>query len=258
MSRDFDLLQRIEQQRAHSHNLGAAVQAAVRAAAETDAADITEEPAVAGKRPTADIAPAIQNELTKLVQRVFLSMTAAKVVMFTGVEAGEGAKWITACAGEILSNAHSGHVCLLDADLQSPSLHQHFAIDNRVSLCDVLSKSVSIRQAAKRIGDNLWIVTSERKGSPAMTAISFQALVADLLDMFEYVLIAAPDCEYYGEIGMIGAAAQGAVLVLDATRTRRVAAQSAKQALDAANIRILGSVFNNRSFPIPQFLYSRL
>jgi Mrp family chromosome partitioning ATPase len=48
------------------------------------------------------------------------------------------------------------------------------------------------------------------------------------------------------------------VLVLEAHSTRRSAARKAKLALEAANVLVLGTVFNNRKFPIPETLYRML
>jgi len=48
------------------------------------------------------------------------------------------------------------------------------------------------------------------------------------------------------------------VLVLEANATRRVAALSAKEALEAAGVRLLGTVLNDRTFPIPEKLYRKL
>jgi MinD-like ATPase involved in chromosome partitioning or flagellar assembly len=188
-----------------------------------------------------------------------LSTLATKIVMFTGVEAGDCAKWLTACTAEILADARCGSVCLLDADLAAPSLHQHFGIANQKGLCDALWEGRSIQEVTQQVGENLWVVPSGSQQKAAqITPSTFQAATVDLLSLCDYVLISAPECDHYATIGSIGVAVQGAILVLDATRTRRVAAQSAKAALDAANIRVLGSVFHNRSFPIPEFLYSRL
>jgi Mrp family chromosome partitioning ATPase len=259
MSRDFELLQRIEQERARPRRAGDAVKAVFRTAVESVGSKATEQQPIAAKHVTSSLAPAIRNELVKLVQRVFLSTLATKIVMFTGVEAGEGAKWLTACTGEILADARCGSVCLLDADIDAPSLHRHFTIANQKGLCDALWKGSPIQQVTQQLGENLWVVPSgSQQGAAQITPSTFQAVTVDLLGICDYVLISAPECDHYAAIGSIGAAVQGAILVLDATRTRRVAAQSAKAALDAANIRVLGSVFNNRSFPVPEFLYSRL
>jgi Mrp family chromosome partitioning ATPase len=37
-----------------------------------------------------------------------------------------------------------------------------------------------------------------------------------------------------------------------------VAARKAKQTLEAANVRVLGTVLNNRTFPIPEKIYRML
>ena len=50
----------------------------------------------------------------------------------------------------------------------------------------------------------------------------------------------------------------GVVLVLEANSTRRVAARKAQQAVEAANVRVLGTVLNNRTFPIPEKIYRLL
>jgi Mrp family chromosome partitioning ATPase len=257
MSRDFELLQRVEQERSRSSHSTDPFREAFRAVDVEPGID-QEQPETATQL-SAHLASPVRNELTKLVLRTFLSTPALKVVMFTGVEAGEGAKWIAACTADVLANAIRGRVCLLDADLESPTLHRYFPIPNQSGLASALWGSCSIHHATNRVDENLWIVPAgTQQVESQMTSAMFQEAVGDLLDAFDYVVISAPDCERYAEVGVIGAATEGAVLVLDAMQTRRVAAQAAKLALEAAKIRILGSVLNNRSFPIPDFLYSRL
>jgi Mrp family chromosome partitioning ATPase len=46
--------------------------------------------------------------------------------------------------------------------------------------------------------------------------------------------------------------------VLEANSTRRVATRKAKQALEATNVRVLGIVLNNRTFPILKRIYQLL
>jgi Mrp family chromosome partitioning ATPase len=56
----------------------------------------------------------------------------------------------------------------------------------------------------------------------------------------------------------LGRAAEGVVLVLKANASRRDAARKAVQDLQTAGARILGAVLNQRTFPIPQAIYSKL
>jgi Mrp family chromosome partitioning ATPase len=50
----------------------------------------------------------------------------------------------------------------------------------------------------------------------------------------------------------------GFILVVEANATRREAALQVAENLRAANVRILGAVLNQRTFPIPEKLYSKL
>jgi Mrp family chromosome partitioning ATPase len=52
--------------------------------------------------------------------------------------------------------------------------------------------------------------------------------------------------------------ADGIILVLSAHRTRRAMARKIKETLEAAQVRILGTVLSDRVFPIPERIYRRL
>jgi Mrp family chromosome partitioning ATPase len=52
--------------------------------------------------------------------------------------------------------------------------------------------------------------------------------------------------------------ADGIILVLSALRTRRATALRAKEMLEGAHARLLGTILTDRVFPIPESLYRRL
>jgi len=57
---------------------------------------------------------------------------------------------------------------------------------------------------------------------------------------------------------LIGQLSDGVILGLEAHRTRRIAARITKERLQAANVRLLGVVLNQRTFPIPEGIYRKL
>jgi Mrp family chromosome partitioning ATPase len=57
---------------------------------------------------------------------------------------------------------------------------------------------------------------------------------------------------------LLGLVAEVAILLIKADSTRRLTACKAKESLDAAGVRLLGTMLNNRSFPIPDRLYRKL
>jgi Mrp family chromosome partitioning ATPase len=75
---------------------------------------------------------------------------------------------------------------------------------------------------------------------------------------FDYTVLHAPPAGLCSEAALLGHLSDGVVLVLQANSTRRVAAQKVKQMLHASNVRLLGTVLNQRTFPIPEAIYKRL
>jgi Mrp family chromosome partitioning ATPase len=126
MSRNFELLQ----------NLGkeAVLYDATPVAAidQKIPAPVPESVVSAVREPHLYLEPKECEELTKLTQRVFLhpGADAPRVVVFTASESGNGCSSICACAAELLAAQVTGSVCLVDANLHKPGLHQQFGVDN--------------------------------------------------------------------------------------------------------------------------------
>jgi Mrp family chromosome partitioning ATPase len=85
-----------------------------------------------------------------------------------------------------------------------------------------------------------------------------RAALRELRLDFDYTLFHGPPAGQYSETALLGQLTDGVVLVLEANSTRRVAAQKAIQKLHAGNARLLGTVLNNRTFPIPERIYRKL
>jgi Mrp family chromosome partitioning ATPase len=82
--------------------------------------------------------------------------------------------------------------------------------------------------------------------------------LAELRSAFDYVLIDSAPMNVSRDAIVLGGFTDGVVLVLKAHSSRRETARSAVQDLAAANVRTLGAVLNQRTFPIPEKLYRRL
>jgi hypothetical protein len=110
---------------------------------------------------------------------------------------------------------------------------------------------VSVCSAASQMDENLWRVPFEflDEAFPAELGVEEGASAPYVVFGVSINAPAAPS--FCG-------ACDGAVLVLNANRTRREAAVRAKEILAACNVQLLGAVLNNRTFPVPEFLYRRL
>ena len=82
--------------------------------------------------------------------------------------------------------------------------------------------------------------------------------MAELKAAFDFTLIDGPPVNRYADTLLLGKMADGVALVVQANSTRREAAKKAKENLEFANVRVLGTVLNKRLFSIPEFLYCRI
>jgi capsular exopolysaccharide synthesis family protein len=165
-------------------------------------------------------------------------------------------------AAESLANNVKGSVCLVDANLRTPSLPEFFGVTNHHGLTDSLRTTGTIREFAKKLRpDNLWLLTCGSLAGDSSTLINSGLLktrIAELRKEFDYVLIDSPALNTYSDGIVLGQLSDGLVLVLEANKTRREAALKVTDGLRAAQIKILGAVLNKRTFPIPAVWYHRL
>jgi succinoglycan biosynthesis transport protein ExoP len=203
-------------------------------------------------------------ESLKLVQRVFLQsgVESPRAVVFAGISHGSGCSRICAQTADILARNVSGSVCLVEANLRTPSLPAIFGTTNHYGLTDALLTEGSIRDYAKQVStENLWLLSGGSMppcSGVVLNSERMKSRLADLRREFEFVLIDAPPLSDYSDAVGLGQLTDGLVLVLEANSTRREAALRITENLNAAHVQILGAVLNKRTFPIPGPLYSRL
>ena len=198
-------------------------------------------------------------EILRLVHTLFLSggMSAPRQVLFCGVDQGEASGRLCVRAGEVLASELPLPVCVVDAKMRTPSLHRFFHTNG----FSPSRGNGSGRFRARQMGNNLWFLAPEdllSNGGSAFGAEQLRSSLRQVRQEFAYVLIDADPVGQQTDAAALGQATDGVVLVLEANATRRVAALSAKEALDAAGVRLLGTVLNNRTFPIPENLYRKL
>jgi len=205
------------------------------------------------------------DEVMKLVQRVFiLPDTAAspEAVAFCGVDEGAGCSWVCARAGEALAEESSGTVCIVDANLRTPSLGEYFGIKKCPGFADAMTGTRPIREFARRLGkNNLWLITAGAVGAEpngALNPARLRARFSELRDEFDYVVMDTPAASSHPDAVLLAQLTDGVVLVVGSNTTRRETARIAKESFKASRVPILGAVLNRRTYPIPAALYARL
>jgi hypothetical protein len=169
-----------------------------------------------------------REELARLVQRIFLlprDRVAHGAVAFCGIEHGDGTSWICAQVARVVA-------------AQGP-------------IRNFLESGP---------GGNLWVLPAGLDVDPRLllTSERFRERVAELRAEFDYLIFDAPPAARSNDAAVLGGLLDGVVLVVGAHSTRRETARKAKENLEKGHVRLLGTVLNGRTFPIPNALYRRL
>jgi Mrp family chromosome partitioning ATPase len=207
----------------------------------------------------------ISDAALRLVHQLFLANGehAANVVVFAGMEHGNGCSKICDEVANILARDPLRSVCLVEANFRSPSVSGLSAANDTGGLAESLVRGGPIHSFAKSINSagNLWRLPSGRIGADAATLLargSLEQRIAELRVGFDFVVIDAPPLTLYADAVALGRFSDGTVLVIEAGTTRRDQASQVVTQLRASNIRVLGAVLNKRSEPIPTKLYDLL
>jgi len=248
MSRNFDLMQEMERDQAFHPNR-------------------VIEPAfpIPGESRDSDAHRHLTSDLTlSLVQRIFLQQAqeSPRMVVFAGIDHGNGCSQIAASVAESLARNAPGAVCLVEANFRSPALSRMLGTTNYHGLTDALLEEGCIRSFIKPVcNESLWLLSSGPLAADSpnlLTSERMKVLSAELCKEFHFVIVDAPPLTRYADAIALGQLSDGIVLVLEANSTRREAALTVAESLRSCGIKIIGAVLNKRSFPIPEGLYKRL
>lgn len=251
MSRTFDILERMQQDR-DLFNVAPITKATPTRLSAPDR-----------RAPRPDPTSFTREEILRLVQRLFLtnetlSGNGRRRVVFCGIDSMDGSHLLCARIGRVLAEQVQSQVCVVDANVRMPSsspLFDLFPFDGSAE-----SEGLSVKGPSRRVTENLWLASGDpayRNGaSPTLDDV--QGWISGLPAEFAHVVISAPPVGLYSDAALLAQRTDGIVLVLEANATRRIAALKAKQALMGCNVRVLGTVLNNRTYPIPEKVYRLL
>lgn len=198
----------------------------------------------------------------KLVDRVFpAAVRSPGAIFFCGVDHQSGAAQICIRTAIVLAQRTAGAVCIIDADIFRPSLHNYFGFENRWGLSDALCEKRPIVKFLRRDPITQVSVLAAGSGCGASARDASEHLrsrMAELRNAFPHILIYGPAVNLHSDAILLAQLCDGVILVIESGTTRRDTARMAKESLAAASARLLGAVFSNYTSPIPEPLYRKL
>jgi hypothetical protein len=199
-----------------------------------------------------------REQIRGLVRQVFLSNVERPVrqVVFSAVEPETDVQNLCWRVGEALALETEKSIAVIgerpealqDAETYAAEMTEHPVDDG----------STARRQAATRVGGNLWLVPPAGNQRDQVTTAWLHSYLGGMRTQFEYSIVVGPPAAESNATTAMAQLADGIVLVLAAHYTRRITARKIKEKLEVAQARVLGTVLSDRVFPIPEGIYRRL
>jgi capsular exopolysaccharide synthesis family protein len=170
-----------------------------------------------------------------------------RVIVITSPLPAEG-KSTSACNVALTLALGGARVVLVDGDLRKPAIGKYLGISSAAGLTSVLAGQHELRDVMVTYGRNTLAVLPSGPTPPNPSELLGSQQMADLLatlaNHYDIVVIDAPPLLPVTDAAVLAALADGAVLVIRHSRTRREEAQRAIQTLNAVNAKLLGTVLN--------------
>lgn len=171
-----------------------------------------------------------------------------RTIVITSPGPGEGKSLSTANLAIVY--AQQGKRCLLvDADLRKPTVHYTFRLDNLQGLSNVLVQEIDLNSVVSESGiENLDIISSgpippnpaELLGSNRM-----KQFVKEVRKFYDVILFDSPPVNVVTDAQILANIADGSVLVVRSEHTEIEDAIRAKESLESAKGKILGTILND-------------
>lgn len=181
-----------------------------------------------------------------------------KVIVITSPMSEEGKS--TVAANLAIAFAEAGRrVALVEADLRCPKVAKYLGLGGTVGLSNVLAGQAQLTDVLQRWGRlDLHLLPSgptppnpsELLSSPRMTA-----LLQSLRETFDVVIIDTPPVVPFTDAAVVGAVADGAVLVVRSGKTQRARIRAAVASLRTVDARLLGCVLNMHARSVDDHYY---
>ena len=172
-----------------------------------------------------------------------------RVIGVTGAAMGEG-KTTTATNLAVALAQADQNVLAISADLRRPRLHRFFALEVEPGLSDVLTDATSFEPAARKVRNNLHVVSS---GSPTsqpaevLESPRLGELLTRARDGFDFVIIDLPPVLGLADTLVVAPLLDGVLVVAEAERTTQTAIRHTVDHLVQVGAVVEGGVLNNVS-----------
>lgn len=171
----------------------------------------------------------------------------AKTVLMTSSVPGEGKS--TTATNLAIALAQAGQtVCLVDADLRRPMVHDYLGLDRSLGLTTALVGSSDVNDLLQPWGeDELYVLASGQippNPSELLGSQEMKQLIVRLEQAFDVVVVDAPPLLPVTDAAVLSQHVGGVIVVIGAQKLKRMDLEKSLKSLEMVGSNLLGIVLN--------------
>ncbi|MFD1348017.1 CpsD/CapB family tyrosine-protein kinase [Oceanobacillus caeni] len=170
-------------------------------------------------------------------------------LLVTSSGPSEGKSTTTANLAVVYAEAGK-RVLLVDADLRKPTVHYTFRLDNLTGLSNVLVGENTLDEAENRTDiENLYVISCgpiPPNPSELLASRKMEQFISEATQSYDLVIFDTPPVLAVTDAQILANIVDGSILVVRSKHTELESATKAKDVLEPARAKLLGSVLNGR------------
>lgn len=170
-----------------------------------------------------------------------------KTILISSSVQGEGKTTVAANLAAAFANS-SKKTLVIDCDLRNPSLHKIFRVGNGCGLSDVIVNKNTLKEAVKKINDNLYVLSAGRR-TPNPSEMLGSAVMDNFLervkDEYDLIIMDSPPVQEFTDAQVLSKKADGIIFIVKCNATKRNVIKKSKKLFDIVNSQIIGTVLTS-------------
>lgn len=190
---------------------------------------------------------------------VFLKTQGLKSALITSPFFNENHQYIVPNIGYCLSQYMGHSTLIVDANFNNPHFQKIYSIKDGKGLTNKININ-NINNTISKINDGPDIILTDHfidSPSTVIKKIDLKSIINQLKNDYEAILIDATSVNNTKDASLIAECTDGLVLVIDEGKLQREMLKNSLPRFRRNDVKIIGSILNNRTFPIPEFIYRR-
>lgn len=189
---------------------------------------------------------------------VLSKVANGQILAITSSNASEG-KSTTAVNIAITLSQLNKKVVIIDADSRRPTVHKKMKLENEIGCMNILLNEVNFKRAARHYNPYLDVITTGSKvknPSELFSSDEFEVLLANLRDVYDYIIIDTPPINPVSDALVIAQKADSVIMVVRVGSTTYNDFGRAYDSLKVLDINLDGVILNGNEVK-PHYYYKK-